>query len=123
MSEAVMRSYYAAYNALDEARLASMLAPDVELVSAMGTQRGRDAYLATYRMMTGLFTDTMTPEAITVEGDVVTVAIHDSLVARADIADFMGQALVAGQELVLKLRGQYTVADGQIVRIAISPAS
>lgn len=122
MSEAVMRSYYEAYNALDEQALAGLLAPEIELVSVMGTQRGREAYLETYRMMTGLFVDTMTPEAIAVDGNVATVAIHDSLVAKGDIADFMGQALSAGQELVLKLHGRYTIVDGRIVRIEISPA-
>ena len=36
MSEALIRSYYDAYNTLDTERLAGLLAPDVELVSAMG---------------------------------------------------------------------------------------
>lgn len=121
MSEAHMRAYYAAYNALDADALGQLLAPDVELVSAMGSQHGRDAYLATYRYMTDLFTDIMTPEAIMVDGDTTTVTIHDSLTAKADIPDFMGQALKAGEELVLHLRGDYTVADGQITRIAITP--
>ncbi|AZI35901.1 hypothetical protein NT2_04_04650 [Caenibius tardaugens NBRC 16725] len=123
MSEALLRAYYAAYNALDADKLGSLLAPDVELVSAMGTQTGRDAYLGTYHYMTGQFTDIMTPEAITVEGPTVSVTIHDSLTAKADIADFMGQSLQAGEELVLRLNGRYTVIDGQIARIEISPAA
>ena len=121
MNETLIRAYYAAYNALDADGLAGLLAPDVELVSAMGTQTGRDAYLETYRTMTGLFTDVMTPEQIAVNGDTVTVTIHDSLIAKADIADFMGQSLKAGEELVLRLQGQYTFRDGRIARIAITP--
>lgn len=123
MSEALLRAYYEAYNAIAPDRLASLLAPDVELVSAMGTQTGRDAYLGTYQYMTGQFTDIMTPEAITVDGQTVSVAIHDSLTAKTDIADFMGQSLKAGEELVLRLNGRYTVIDGQIARIEISPAA
>ena len=123
MSEALIRSYYEAYNALDTDRLASLLAPEVELVSAMGTQSGRDSYLDTYRYMTDLFTDIMTPERIEVDGDTVTVAIHDSLVAKADIADFMGQPVKAGEELILRLHGRYTIANGVIGKIAISPAA
>lgn len=121
MSEAHMRAYYAAYNALDVDGLSQLLAPDVELVSAMGTQHGRDAYLATYRHMTDLFTDIMTPEAIAVNGDTTTVTIHDSLTAKADIEDFMGVSLKAGEELVLRLCGEYIVAGGQIARITITP--
>ena len=121
MNETLIRAYYAAYNALDADGLAGLLAPDVELVSAMGTQIGRDAYLETYRTMTGLFIDVMTPEQIAVNGDTVTVTIHDSLTAKADIADFMGQSLKAGEELVLHLQGQYTFRNGRITRIAITP--
>lgn len=121
MSEALIRSYYTAYNVPDADGLARLLAPDVELNSAMGTQRGRDAYLATYRYMTDLFTDIMTPERIVVDGDTITVTIHDSLTAKADIADFMGQELKAGEELVLRLQGEYHLTDGVIDRITISP--
>lgn len=121
MNETLIRAYYAAYNTLDADGLARLLAPDVELVSAMGTQTGRDAYLATYRYMTGMFTDVMAPEHITAEGDTITVTIHDSLTAKADIADFMGQSLKAGEELVLRLQGRYTLRDGRIARIAITP--
>ena len=122
MSEALIRSYYDAYNALDTERLTGLLAPDVELVSAMGIQSGRTAYLETYRYMTGLFTDIMTPERIEVDGETVLVAIHDSLTAKADIGDFMGQSLKAGDELILQLRGRYTISDGMIRKIEISPA-
>ena len=120
MSEATMRAYYAAYNALDAEALSQLLSPDVELISAAGAQHGRDAYLATYRYMTDLFTDVMTPESITVDGDTTTVTIHDRLTAKADIADFMGQSLKADNELILHLRGEYTVIDGQISRIALT---
>ena len=123
MNETLIRAYYAAYNALDADGLAGLLAPDVELVSAMGTQTGRDAYLDTYRTMTGLFTDVMTPEQIAVNGDTVTVTIHDSLTAKADIADFMGQPIARGRELILALIGRYTIADGRIARIEIMPAA
>jgi ketosteroid isomerase-like protein len=123
MIEALMRSYYTAYNAVDADALSAILAPDVTLVSAMGTQAGRDAYLATFRYMTDRFTDRMTPERIDVAGDVATVRIHDSLTAKADIADFMGRPVAKGQELILTLIGRYTIADGQIARIEIAPAA
>lgn len=119
--EQLIRSYYAAYNGLDDDGLAAILHPQVELVSAMGTQSGRDAYLATYRFMTGQFVDIMEPETIAVEGNCATVTIRDSLTAKADVDDFMGQSLAKGQEIVLNLTGRYTVEDGRIVRIEVAP--
>lgn len=119
----MMRSYYAAYNAEDAAALGGHLADDVVLVSAAGTQRGRAAYLDTYRFMIGQFVDRMTPISIAVAGDSATVRISDSLTARSDIADFMGHALSAGQTIVLELVGRYHFANGRIARIEIRPAA
>lgn len=120
--EDTIHAYYTAYNACDEAALAGLLHPDVVLRSAMGEQQGREAYLATYRYMTGAFVDRIMPEAIRVEGDVAVVAIHDRLTARADIADFMGRKVAKGEEIVLRLEGRYRVVDGRIVAIEIAPA-
>lgn len=120
MTETLMRSYYAAYNAVDAETLKAILAPDVTLVSAMGTQAGRDAYLATYAFMTGNFIDQMHPGSIEVAGEVATVRIRNELTARNDIPDFMGQRIAKGQQIVLDLVGTYTLADGRIARIEIS---
>lgn len=115
-----VHAYYAAYNACDEAALACLLHPEVVLRSALGEQHGLEAYLATYRYMIGAFVDRMTPETIRVEGEVAIVAIHDSLTARADIADFMGRSVAEGEEIVLRLEGRYRVVDGLIVAIDIA---
>jgi ketosteroid isomerase-like protein len=122
MTAGLMRSYYEAYNSGDADELSAILDPDVVLVSAMGTQSGRDAYLATYRFMTGQFIDRMEPQQIDAVGEVVTVCIRDTLIARADIADFLGQPVSKGQQLVLDLIGRYTVRDGRITRIELTPA-
>ncbi|WP_235829431.1 nuclear transport factor 2 family protein [Croceicoccus estronivorus] len=119
--EDLIRSYYAAYNSVDSDRLSQLLDPQVELVSAMGTQFGRDAYLATYQFMTDQFIDVMEPQEIAVEGNSATVKIRDSLTAKADIADFLGQPIPKGQEMVLNLTGHYTAENGKIVRIEIVP--
>ncbi|WP_157217710.1 nuclear transport factor 2 family protein [Flavisphingomonas formosensis] len=120
-NEALMRSYYEAYNSEDESRLAPLLAEDVVLVSAAGEQAGRDAYLATYRYMIATFVDRMTPERIVESGDGAVVDIHDRLVARADVADFLGMALNAGQAVELALTGRYRIEDGRIRHIEIAP--
>ena len=71
--------------------------------------------------MIGTFIDKMRPEKITLTPNGAVVDIHDSLIARADVLDFMGQSLKAGEELVLKLTGKYTLKDGKIARIQIGP--
>jgi ketosteroid isomerase-like protein len=119
MNESFFRGYYEAYNSADEAKLAPFLADDVLLISAQGEQHGRDAYLATYRQIISAFSDQMTPEEITVEGNMATVKITDRFVAKADVPDFLGQAFAKGQGFTLKLIGNYEVRDGKIARITI----
>lgn len=118
---ALMRRYYAAYNSGDETQVAPLLADDVVLVSAAGEQRGRAAYLATYRWMIANFVDRMTPTHIAATTDGAVVDIDDRLQARADIADFLGRPVRADETLILSLTGRYTIQNGCISRIEISP--
>jgi hypothetical protein len=90
-------------------------------VSAAGEQRGREAYLATYRWMIANFIDRMTPERIAPTTDGAMVDIDDRLTARADIADFLGRPVRAGESLALSLTGRYTIQGGRITRIEIGP--
>jgi len=120
-NEQLMRSYYEAYNSEDEMRLAPLLAEDVVLVSAAGEQTGREAYLATYRYMIATFIDRMTPERIVGNAEGAVVDIHDRLVARGDVEDFLGMSLHAGQAVELALTGRYRIADGRIHHIEIAP--
>lgn len=119
--EDFFRGYYEAYNSEDPARLGALLADDVVLASAMGEQTGKNAYLQTYQFMISTFIDRMRPEKITLTPNGAVVDIHDSLIARADVPDFMGQSLKAGEEMVLELTGKYTLKDGKIARIEIGP--
>lgn len=120
-NEAFFKGYYEAYNSEDPAKLGALLADDVVLASAMGEQTGKDAYLQTYQFMIATFIDKMRPEKITLTAEGAVVDIHDSLTARADVPDFMGQSLKAGEEMVLKLTGKYTLKNGKIARIEIGP--
>jgi len=120
-SEDFFKGYYEAYNSEDPAKLGALLADDVVMASAMGEQTGKDAYLQTYQYMIGTFIDKMRPEKITLTPDGAVVDIHDSLIARAEVPDFMGQSLKAGEEMVLKLTGKYTLQGGKIARIEIGP--
>ena len=119
MNEAFFRGYYEAYNSADETKLAPFLADDVLLISAQGEQRGKDAYLATYRQIISVFSDQMTPEEILVDGDGATVKITDRFLAKADVPDFLGQSFAKGQGFTLQLTGKYQVRDGKIARIEI----
>jgi len=99
MSEAFFRGYYEAYNSADASKLAPFLADDVLLISD--------------------FSDQMTPEEITVDGNKATVRITDRFVAKADVPDFLGQSFAKGQGFTLKLIGTYLVRNGRIARIEI----
>jgi hypothetical protein len=120
MDEGFMRGYYEAYNSEDESRLGGFLADDVVLVSAQGEQRGRAAYLATYRAIIADFTDRMTPEAIAVDGDKATVRISDRFTAKHDVADFLGRSFAKGDGFTLKLEGTYRARNGRIANIDVA---
>lgn len=117
----LMRRYYTAYNSEDPAELVPLLAEGVVLISAAGEQRGREAYLGTYRWMISGFIDRMTPVRITPTAEGAVVDIDDHLTARTDIPDFLGRPMKVGESLTLTLTGRYTIQNGQIVRIEISP--
>ncbi len=102
MNESFFRGYYEAYNSGDEAKLGAYLADDVLLVSAQGEQRGKEAYLATYRQIVAVFSDQMTPEEITVTGDKATVKITDRFIAKTDVPDFLGQSFAKGGRIRLE---------------------
>jgi hypothetical protein len=119
MSEAFFRGYYEAYNSEEESRLAEFLSDDVVLVSAQGEQRGKEAYLATYRQIIAGFSDRMTPEEMTTTDSGAVVGITDRFVAKMDVPDFLGRAFAKGEGFTLKLLGTYEVRDGKIARINI----
>lgn len=122
MSEELMRSYYAAYNSEDADQLAALVDDEVVLTSAAGEQRGKAAYIATYRHMIDQFIDKMEPLDIVASGGRATVQIIDRLTARKDISDFMGQRLTKGQTITLNIVANYRLRNGKIVAIDISPA-
>ena len=120
MNEGFMRGYYEAYNSEDESRLGAFLADDVLLVSAQGEQRGKDAYLATYRAIVADFSDRMTPESIAVDGDTAAVRITDRFTAKHDVADFLGRGFKKGDGFTLKLEGTYRAQGGKIAAINVA---
>jgi hypothetical protein len=120
MNEAFMRGYYDAYNSESESRLGVFLADDVVLVSAQGEQRGKEAYLTTYRFIVANFIDRMTPDEIKVTGDTASVKITDRFEAKRDVPDFLGRSFAKGDGFMLKLNGTYRVADDKIAAIDIA---
>jgi ketosteroid isomerase-like protein len=123
MTEAFLRAYYEAYNSAQEARLAEFLAEDVILTSAHGEQRGREAYLSTYRQIISVFDDHMTPEEISITGDAAFVRITDHFTAKNDVADFLGRSFAKGDSFTLRLTGDYLLRDGKIATIDIQVAA
>lgn len=119
MSREFFTSYYATYNRVDPEALSRFYAEDAVLVSAQGEVRGREALVGTYRYITGLFKDQMTPESIIVDGDRAAVEITDRFVALDDVPEFLGKAWKKGETHTLKLCAVYTLRNGLIARIGI----
>src|SRR5208282_2279418 len=69
--------YYDAYASEDADALGAFYADDVTLTSSQGVIRGKDELLGTYRYITSLFHDRMTPDTIIVDGDRAAIEITD----------------------------------------------
>ena len=123
MNEQHMRDYYATYNTEDAEALAAFYADNVEFTSMAGTTVGPDAILESYRYLTSVFHDKMTPEQIDIDGDTAQVLITDRFEAKTEVPDFFGQSFAPGDTLELKLKGTYTARDGKFTRVVIEPAS
>ena len=80
---------------------------------------GVEAILDTYRYLIANFTDRMTPEEITIDGDSARVKIRDHFTAKQDVADFLGMSLAAGDAFELLLQGSYEFEGGRIKRLLI----
>lgn len=116
---AFMRDYYRTYNSASPERLRPFYADDVVFEAGGFTMEGADTMVSTYTGILAQFRDEMTPDAILVDGERAAVEITDVFTAKVDVADWMGQALAAGESLTMRLCAVYTVTDGKIRRAAI----
>lgn len=119
MNEDYLRSYFRVYNSEDPEQLESLYHPDVTLRNGDIEIKGRDQLIGTYREMIANFHDKMSPSFIEESEGAVSVQILDTLTAKCDIFDFMGQVVAEGDSLYLKLRGKYEFEDGKIRRISL----
>ena len=119
MDKKFFESYYRAYNREDPQALSEFYHDDVVLRFAQGEQNGKEALLGTYRFITSMLKDQMTPKNIIIQGEQAAIEIQDRFVAKQDINDFMGQKLAKGDTLELSVCGIYKVEDNRIKEITI----
>lgn len=119
MDKEFFESYYKTYNSEDPQALSEFYHDDVVLRFAQGEQNGKEALLVTYRFITSMLKDQMTPKNIIIQGEQAAIEIHDRFEAKQDIDDFMGQKLAKGDTLELSVCGIYKVEDNRIKEITI----
>lgn len=111
--------YYQAYASENPDALGEFYADDVTLTSSQGVVNGKQAMLDTYKYITSLFVDRMTPDQIIIDGERAAIEITDRFTAKVDVASFLGRAFVEGEQFELKICGIYRVVDGKISTIRI----
>ncbi|HLG88181.1 MAG TPA: nuclear transport factor 2 family protein [Alphaproteobacteria bacterium] len=111
--------YYETYASEDAAALGAFYAEDVKLISGQGVIQGRDQLLETYRSITSLFRDRMTPDSILIDGDRAAVEITDRFEAKQAVPEFLGRPFAKGEAFTMRICGLYRVQDGKIREIAI----
>ena len=123
MNKALMESYYQTYNAEDPIALRAFYHPEVEFMTAQGTQHGPDAIIDTYQYLISIFHDKMTPTDMVISGNVAVVTIKDTFTAKTSIDNFMGMALKVGEAFTLNLTGTYEAEAGKFKKITIKVLS
>lgn len=111
--------YYDAYASEDSDALGAFYADDVTLTSSQGVIRGKDELLGTYRYITSLFHDRMTPDTIIVDGDRAAIEITDRFEAKEAVPSFLGRAFAKGEVFTMKICGIYRVENGKIRQVTI----
>ena len=111
--------YYETYASEDAAALGAFYADDVTLTSSQGVIRGKEALLDTYRYITSLFHDKMTPDAIFIDGDRAAIEITDRFEAKSDVENFLGRSFAKGDAFTMKICGVYRVEGGKIRQVTI----
>ena len=111
--------YYETYASEDAAALGAFYADDVTLTSSQGVIKGREELLGTYRYITSLFHDKMTPENIIIDGDQAAIEITDRFEAKADVENFLGRSFTKGDSFTMKICGVYRVESGKIRQVTI----
>jgi len=111
--------YYEAYASEDPAALGAFYADDVTLSSSQGVIQGREALLGTYRYITAMFIDRMTPDTIILDGDRAAIEITDRFEAKTDVESFLGRPFRKGEVFTMKICGVYRVENGKIRQITI----
>ena len=111
--------YYDAYASEDAAALGAFYAEDVRLTSSQGVIEGKEQLLGTYRFITSLFHDRMTPDTIIVDGDRAAIEITDRFEAKQAVPDFLGRSFAKGEAFTMRICGVYRVQGGTIREITI----
>ena len=111
--------YYETYASENAPALGAFYADDVTLTSSQGVIRGKDELLGTYRYITSLFQDRMTPDDIIIDGDRAAIEITDRFEAKQAVPDFLGRAFAKGEVFTMKICGIYRVENGKIRQVTI----
>ena len=119
MDQTFFDAYYSAYNSEDIDKLADFYSDDIVLCYDNNTHMGRTAVIETYKYIQSMFEDRMEMNSFFVQGNKAVVELENRFVARADIKDFMGRDLSAGESFRMNLVAEYTFSRGKISNLVI----
>ena len=111
--------YYDTYASEDADALGAFYADDVRLTSGQGVIQGKEQLLGTYRAITSLFHDRMTPDSILVDGDRAAIEITDRFEAKQAVPEFLGRSFAKGETFTMRICGVYRVGNGKIREVTI----
>jgi steroid delta-isomerase-like uncharacterized protein len=121
-AEALVRAYYAAFNAGDRAAFLGLLTEDVEHgISQGGSEHGRDAFARFMAHMDRCYREQITDIVVMTDASGTRAAaefvVHGTYIA-TDPGVPAGTPAAAGQRYTLPAGAFFTLRDGRVARIA-----
>lgn len=111
--------YYDEYNNHGADGVSDFYVSDVIFEFQNSKINGKEAVLKYFKQLHLVFIEIMKPQNILVDGDKAAVELENEFEAKADIPDFLGKSLKAGESTTARFGAFYDIRDGKISQVRI----
>ena len=114
-----MQKYYETFNTGNLEAIATCYTEDVVLEYHDMILNGRNAVMGHFKEYFNSVREHLTPLQIVIEDNNIAVELSDTLTAKIDLPDLMGEAVNAGESVIIKFGGFYKAHGNKIYHITL----
>ena len=119
MDQEGMQEYYETFNSANLEAIAACYTEDVVLEYHDMILNGRDAVIGHFKEYFTAVREHITPLQIVIEDNIIAVELSDTLTAKMDLPDLMGEAAKAGESVIVKFGAFYKARGNKIYHITL----